>query len=325
MNRHTNQPELLIPAGGTDALHVAVDCGADAVYLGGSAFSLRGKAENFSREEMADGIAFAHENGVKVYVTVNAFAHEPDLADIEAYLAVLALLTPDALIIADPGVFAMARRICPRIPVHISTQANNLNHETCLFWYGLGVKRIVLAREMTLADIRAVRSAIPEDMEIECFVHGAVCMAYSGRCHMSAYLAGRDANTGFCTQSCRWNYTVVEEKRPGQFMPVEETEAGTQIFAANDLCMVAHIPELVRAGIDAFKVEGRTKTATYVRKVTETYRSAIDDYFKDVTLYEANIPRYLEQLREGASRPFDTGFYFGQAEGSFGHAEGSTA
>ncbi|MBR5970616.1 MAG: U32 family peptidase [Lachnospiraceae bacterium] len=303
------KPELLIPAGGPEALQAAVSAGADAVYLGGDAFSLRAKAKNFSKEEMREGIACARENDVRVYVTVNAFAHESDLTDVEVYLASLVPLSPDALIIADPGVFSLARRICPELPVHLSTQANNLNHESCLFWYDLGVRRIVLARELSLTEIAAIRAAVPDDLELECFVHGAVCMAYSGRCHISKYLTGRDANAGNCTQSCRWNYTVVEEKRPGEYFPVEETERGTAVFAAKDLCMIGHIPELLQAGIGAFKIEGRTKTASYVRKVTEAYRQAIDDYFSDASVYRARIPEYLQQLREGASREFDTGFY----------------
>ena len=304
------KPELLVPAGGPEALQAAVRYGADAVYLGGEVFSLRAKAKNFSKEEMREGITLAHTNSVRVYVTVNAFAHEADLSGVESYLKELTALSPDALIVADPGVFSICRRVCPQIPVHISTQANNLNHESCRFWYDLGVKRLVLARELTLKEITAIRAAIPDDMELECFVHGAVCMAYSGRCHMSKYLTGRDANAGSCTQSCRWNYTVVEEKRPGQYIPVEETERGTAIFAANDLCMIGHLPELTQAGIRAFKIEGRTKTATYVKKVTETYRRAIDDCFADEALYRARIPDYMQILQEGASRPYDTGFYF---------------
>ncbi|MBR0163419.1 MAG: U32 family peptidase [Lachnospiraceae bacterium] len=303
------KPELVVPAGGGAQLEAAVTNGADAVYLGGRAFSLRAKAKNFSAEEIARGVEYAHAHGVRVYVTVNAFAHEEDLPEVAQFLETLEGIGPDALIIADAGVFAMAGRICPALPVHLSTQAGNLNHEAFRFWYDLGVRRIVAARECTLRDLASIRKSIPEDMEIECFVHGAMCMAYSGRCHMSAHLTGRDANRGSCTQSCRWSYTVVEEKRPGEYFPVEETEEGTMIFAADDLCMAGHLPELLQTGVDALKIEGRTKTATYVQKVTAVYRRAIDDYDKDAALYEKNVPAYLAALREGASRPFGTGFY----------------
>ena len=309
-SRPLSVPELVIPAGSMEALDAALQCGADAVYLGGEVFSLRAKAHNFALPEMKVAVEKAHAAKRKVYVTVNAFVHEDGLNDASRFLEALNDITPDALIVADTGVFMMARRICPALPVHISTQANNVNHETFLFWYDLGVRRIVAARELSLKEIAQIKRAIPADMEIECFVHGAMCMAYSGRCHLSKYLTGRDANEGFCTQSCRWNYTVMEEKRPGQYLPVSEDLSGTQIFASEDLCMVGHIPELIAAGVDAFKIEGRTKTATYVKKVTEVYREAIDTCCTDSDAYAHAIPSYLAALEKGASRPFSTGFYF---------------
>ena len=311
MSTENKKPELVIPAGSMEALQTAIACGADAMYLGGEVFSLRAKAHNFTIPDMKVAVDTAHAAGKRIFVTVNAFVHEDGLTEAARFLEQLNDVQPDALIIADTGVFSLARRLCPDLPIHISTQANNVNHETFLFWYDLGVRRIVAARELSIEEIAAIKRVIPEDMEIECFVHGAMCMAYSGRCHLSRYLTGRDANEGFCTQSCRWNYAVMEEKRPGQYLPVTEEDGMTQIFASDDLCMVEHIPALVAAGVDAFKIEGRTKTATYVRKVTDTYRRAIDDYFRSEADYRAAIPSYMEALTEGASRPFSTGFYFG--------------
>lgn len=309
-SRPLSVPELVIPAGSMEALDAALQCGANAVYLGGEVFSLRAKAHNFALPEMKEAVVKAHAAKRKVYVTVNAFVHEDGLNEASRFLEALNEVAPDALIVADTGVFMMARRLCPALPVHISTQANNVNHETFFFWYDLGVRRIVAARELSLDEIAQIKRVIPVDMEIECFVHGAMCMAYSGRCHLSKYLTGRDANEGFCTQSCRWNYTVMEEKRPGQYLPVSEDLSGTQIFASEDLCMVGHIPELIAAGVDAFKIEGRTKTATYVTKVTEVYREAIDTFCADPEAYACAVPSYLAALEKGASRPFSTGFYF---------------
>ena len=228
--------ELLVPASSLEVLKIAVIFGADAVYIGGEAFGLRAKAKNFSHEDMKQGIAFAHEYGVKVYVTVNILAHNYDLPGVREYLEELKELKPDALIIADPGIYMYAKEICPEIERHISTQANNTNYETYRFWYNLGAKRVVTARELSLAEIREIREHIPDDMEIETFVHGAMCISYSGRCLLSNYLAGRDANQGACTHPCRWKYSIVEEKRPGEYMPVFETERGTYIFNSTDLC-----------------------------------------------------------------------------------------
>lgn len=306
--------ELLIPAGSLDVLKTAVIYGADAVYIGGEAFGLRAKAKNFSNEEIKEGITFAHERGVKVYITANILAHNEDLSGVEEYFKELKEIAPDALIISDPGVFAIARRILPDMELHISTQANNTNYGTYLFWHELGAKRVVSARELSLAEIKEIRRHIPKDMEIESFIHGAMCMSYSGRCLLSNYFTGRDANQGACTHPCRWKYAVVEETRPGEYMPVYENERGTYIFNSKDLCMIEHIPELIDAGIDSFKIEGRMKTALYVATVARTYRLAIDDYKKDPKLYKEKLEWYKEEIGKCTYREFTTGFYFGKPD-----------
>lgn len=306
--------ELLIPASSLEVLKTAVIFGADAVYIGGEAFGLRAKAKNFSMEDMKDGIAFAHQYGVKVYVTANILAHNLDLDGVEAYFKELKEIGPDALIIADPGVFMIAKRVCPEIELHISTQANNTNYETYLFWHELGAKRVVTARELSLDEIREIRAHIPEELEIETFVHGAMCISYSGRCLLSNYFTGRDANRGACTHPCRWKYSIVEETRPGEYMPVYENERGTYIFNSKDLCMIEHIPELMESGIDSFKIEGRMKTALYVATVARTYRKAMDDYARDPKLYEQNMPWYKEQISNCTYRQFTTGFFFGKPD-----------
>lgn len=306
------RPELLVPAGSLETLRIAVIYGADAVYIGGEAFGLRAKAKNFTLEEMAEGIAFAHAHHAKVYVTANIFAHNADLAGVREYFAQLRQLKPDALIISDPGVFAIAREVCPDIDRHISTQANNTNYETFLFWYRQGAKRVVCARELTLAQICEIRQHIPDEMEIEAFIHGAMCISYSGRCLLSNYFTGRDANQGECTHPCRWNYAVVEETRPGEYLPVYENERGTYIFNSKDLCMTGHIPDLVKAGIDSLKIEGRMKTALYTATTARTYRRALDDYFTSEALYEQNLSWYEEQISCGTYRQFTTGFFYGK-------------
>ena len=290
------KPELLIPASSLEVLKTAVIFGADAVYIGGEAFGLRAKAKNFSPEEMAEGIAFAHEHGVKVHVTANILAHNYDLEGARTYFGELKDMKPDALIIADPGMFMLAREICPETDIHISTQANNTNYMTYRFWYGQGAKRVVSARELSLAEIREIRANIPEDLEIESFIHGAMCISYSGRCLLSSYFTGRDANHGACTHPCRWKYAVVEETRPGEYLPVYENERGTYIFNSKDLCMIGHIPEMTEAGIDSFKIEGRMKTALYVAAVARTYRRAIDDFLESEEKYRANMDWYLDEI-----------------------------
>lgn len=315
MINEIKKPELLIPAGNLETLKTAVIYGADAVYIGGDLFSLRAKARNFSLEEMREGIRFAHDHGKKVYVTANITAHNDDLAGIRDYLKELKAFgndKPDALIISDPGVFGMALEEVPEIEVHISTQANNTNYETFRFWHKLGAKRVVSARELSLKELVELRANIPDSMEIETFIHGAMCIAYSGRCLLSNYFTGRDANMGACTHSCRWRYHIVEETRPGEYLPIEENERGTYIFNSKDLCMLPYIPELVKAGIDSFKIEGRMKTALYVATVARTYRKAIDDYFENPAIYEANKPKYMEEIRKGVNRQFTTGFFFGK-------------
>lgn len=305
-------PELLIPASSLEVLKTAVIFGADAVYIGGEVFGLRAKAKNFSKEDMKAGIEFAHAHGVKVHVTVNILAHNDDLEGVREYLGELKELGPDALIIADPAIFQMAKEICPEIERHISTQANNTNYGTYQFWWNLGAKRVVSARELSLKEIKEIREHIPEEMEIESFIHGAMCISYSGRCLLSNYFTGRDANQGACTHPCRWKYAVVEETRPGEYMPVYENERGTYIFNSKDLCMIEHIPEMIDAGIDSFKIEGRMKTALYVATVARTYRKAIDDYLEDLEKYRKNMPWYLDQISNCTYRQFTTGFYFGK-------------
>ena len=293
-------------------LKTAVVYGADAVYIGGEAFGLRAKAHNFSLEDMKEGVEFAHSRGVKVYVTANILAHNDDLEGVEQYFEELKSVKPDALIISDPGVFAIAKRVLPEMELHVSTQANNTNYGTYLFWYQQGAKRVVSARELSLKEIREIRARIPEDMEIESFMHGAMCISYSGRCLLSNFFTGRDANQGACTHPCRWKYSIVEETRPGEYMPVYENERGTYIFNSKDLCMIEHIPELIDAGIDSFKIEGRMKTALYVATVARTYRKAIDDFKKDPELYRQNMEWYKEEIGKCTYREFTTGFYFGK-------------
>ncbi len=304
--------ELLIPAGSLEVLKTAVVYGADAVYIGGEAFSLRAKAKNFSNEDIREGIRFAHSRGVKVYITANILAHNADLAGAETYFEELGAMEPDALIISDPGIFDIARRVLPQVDIHISTQANNTNYGTYQFWWRQGAKRVVSARELSLEEIRQIREHIPAEMEIESFIHGAMCISYSGRCLLSNFLAGRDANQGSCSHPCRWNYAVVEETRPGEYMPVYENERGTFIFNSKDLCMIEHVPEMIEAGIDSFKIEGRMKTALYVAAVARTYRKAIDDYQRDPAEYRKNLEWYKEEIGKCTTREFTTGFYFGK-------------
>ncbi len=313
------KPELLIPASSLEVLKVAVLYGADAVYIGGEMYGLRAKAKNFSREDMAEGIRFAHEHGKKVYVTANITAHNRDLEGVAEYFRELSCLDvteegtpirPDALIISDPGVFDLAKEHAPEIDVHISTQANNVNYGTYRFWHRMGATRVVSARELSLAEIKELRENIPEDLEIETFIHGAMCISYSGRCLLSNYFTGRDANLGACTHPCRWKYYLMEENRPGEYLPVFENDRGTYIFNSKDLCMIEYIPEIVDAGIDSLKVEGRMKTALYVAAVARTYRRAIDDFFEDPMKYQENLEYYRQEIAKCTYRQFTTGFFF---------------
>lgn len=304
------KPELLIPAGNLENLEVAVLYGADAVYIGGQQFGLRAKAKNFSIEQMKEGIAFAHAHGVKVYVTANIIAHNDDIEGVEAYFEELKELNPDALIIADPGILAIAKQVLPDMELHLSTQANNTNYMSVNFWHQLGVKRVVVARELSFREIKQISDKSPDTLDIEAFVHGAMCISYSGRCLLSNYMAGRDANKGACTHPCRWQYHLVEETRPNEYMPVFENERGTYVYNSKDLCMLEFIPELAEAGVYSFKIEGRMKTQLYVASVTRTYRRALDDYLEDPEKYRANIPNYLEEIKKCTHRKFTTGFYF---------------
>lgn len=305
------KPELLIPSSSLEVLKVAVTYGADAVYIGGDMYGLRAKAKNFSMEDMEEGIEFAHEHGKKVYVTANITAHNRDLEGIREYFTELKRIKPDALIISDPGVFDIAREVCPEIDIHISTQANNVNYGTYRFWHRMGATRVVSARELSIKEIGEIRKNIPDELEIETFVHGAMCISYSGRCLLSNYFTGRDANLGACTHPCRWKYYIMEESRPGEYLPVEENERGTYIFNSKDLCMIEHIPDIIDAGIDSLKVEGRMKTALYVASVARTYREAIDDYYEDPARYKERIPHYMEEISKCTYRQFTTGFFYG--------------
>ena len=308
------KPELLIPAGSLEVLKTAVIYGADAVYIGGEVFGLRAKAKNFTKEEMIEGIDFAHKYGVRVHVTANILAHNNDIEGSAEYFRELKEMKPDAIIIADPGMFMLAKEICPEIDIHVSTQANNTNYMTYRFWHEQGAKRVVSARELSLREIKEIREKIPEEMEIESFIHGSMCISYSGRCLLSNYFTGRDSNKGACTHPCRWKYAVVEETRPGEYLPVYENERGTYIFNSKDLCMIEYIPEMIDAGIDSFKIEGRMKTALYVATVARTYRRAIDDYLESEEKYRTNMGWYQDEISKCTYRQFSTGFYFGRPD-----------
>lgn len=306
--------ELLVPAGSLEVLKVAVDYGADAVYIGGQAYGLRAKADNFSIEEMKKAVKYAHAKNAKVYVTANIFAHNYDIEGMKAYFEQLKDTGVDAVLVSDPGIFMLAKETMPDMELHISTQANNTNYLTYNFWYNMGAKRVVTARELSLVEIKQIREHIPEDMEIESFMHGAMCISYSGRCLLSSYFTGRDANRGACTHPCRWKYHIVEATRPGEYMPVNEDDRGTYIFNSKDLCMIEHIPEMIDAGIDSFKIEGRMKTALYVATVARTYRKAIDDYMESPELYRSNMEYYKSEIAKCTYRQFTTGFYFGKTD-----------
>lgn len=308
------KPELLMPAGSPDTLKTAVRYGADAVYLGGGSFGLRAKADNFTPEEMKQGISYAHERNVKVYLTVNIYAHNYDIEGVRSYFYDIKDLGFDAILISDPGIFMLAKEILPDMELHISTQANNTNYMTFRYWHAMGASRVVCARELSLAEIKEIREKTDPALEIEAFIHGAMCISYSGRCLLSAYFTGRDANHGACTHPCRWKYSVVEETRPGEYLPIEEDDRGTYIFNSKDLCMIEYIPEMLDAGIYSFKIEGRMKTALYVAAAARTYRQAIDDYLTSPELYRKNLPYYKEEIAACTYRQFTTGFYFGKPD-----------
>ncbi len=308
--------ELLAPAGDLEKLKIAVLYGADAVYIGGEAYGLRAKAKNFDINKMKEGIEFAHSHNVKVYVTANIYAHNNDFEGMAEYFKEIETIGADALIISDLGVFSVAKEAVPNMEIHISTQANNTNYKSALMWRNLGAKRIVVARELSIDEISEIRKSIPKDMDIEAFVHGAMCISYSGRCLLSNYLSGRDANKGECSHPCRWKYSLVEETRPGEYMPVVENERGTYIYNSKDLCMINHIPDLINAGIFSFKIEGRMKTPFYVGTVVKAYREAIDDYLKDPNLYSRKLAYYIEEVSKASHRDYTTAFYYGKPDGN---------
>ena len=305
------KPELLAPGGSLEKLKTAIMYGADAVYIGGEAFSLRVAAENFSLDDIKEGIQFAHERGKKVYLTANILPHNKDIDEFRKYIEEIRPLGVDAVLIADLGMFDMMREYAPEIPVHISTQANNVNYRSACMWHKLGAKRVVLAREMSFDEIAEIRRRTPEDLELEAFVHGAMCVSYSGRCLLSNYMTQRDANQGACSHPCRWNYSLVEQTRPGEYMDVFENERGTFIFNSKDLCMIRYIPEMVKSGISSFKIEGRVKTSYYTATIIKAYREEIDRYFADPEHYEFDEKQYIE-LCKVSHRPYSTGFYLGK-------------
>ncbi len=308
--------ELLAPAGDLEKLKIAVLYGADAVYIGGEEYSLRAKAKNFTEEQMKEGIEFAHIHGAKVYVTANIYAHNSDFEGMAEYFKKIEALGADAILISDLGVFSVAREAVPNMEIHVSTQANNTNYMSANMWYKLGARRVVVARELSFKEIKTIRENIPADMDIEAFVHGAMCISYSGRCLLSNYLSGRDANKGECVHACRWKYYLMEETRPGEYMPVVENERGTYIYNSKDLCMIEHIPELIDAGVQSFKIEGRMKTPFYVGTVVKAYRQAIDDCLKDRALYESKKEYYLEEVSKASHREYTTGFYYRKPDGN---------
>lgn len=310
------KPELLAPAGDLEKLKVAILYGADAVYIGGEHFGLRAKAKNFTIDEMKEGISFAHSHNSKVYVTANIIAHNEDFHGMDEYFKTLEQIGADAILVADPGVFQVAKEYVPNMQIHLSTQANNTNYKSANFWYSLGIKRIVVARELSLEEIKQISQNINDDMEIEAFIHGAMCISYSGRCLLSNYMTNRDANRGECSHPCRWKYYLVEEKRPNEYIPVIENERGTYIYNSKDLCMINHIPDLIDAGIKSFKLEGRMKTAFYVGTVVKAYREAIDDYYNNPEIYKTKLDYYIQEVSKASHREYTTGFYYGKPSGN---------
>ncbi|WP_032121840.1 peptidase U32 family protein [Clostridium amazonitimonense] len=305
------KPEILAPAGNLEKLITAIDFGADAVYLGGSKLNLRAFADNFTTEDIKTGVKYAHDRGRKVYVTLNVFPHNADIVGLENYLKELESLEVDAILVSDPGIMMTAKEVAPNLEIHLSTQANNVNWKSAIFWHNVGVKRIVLARELSLNEIKEIRSNLPETCELEAFVHGSMCMSYSGRCLLSNYMTGRDANRGACAQPCRYKYYLMEEKRPGEYFQVIEDDKGSYIMNSKDLCMIEYIPELVNSGICSLKIEGRMKSSYYVAAVVKAYRQALDSYFEDPKNYKFN-PKWLETLMKVSHRQYHTGFYFGE-------------
>lgn len=305
------KPELLAPAGNLEKLKIAIAYGADAVYMSGKSYGLRAFSGNFTDEELIQGIDFAHEKGKKAYITINIFPHNDDLSNLPEYIHLLAEGQADAIILSDPGVYRMVREIAPNMPIHISTQANTNNWSSVLFWQDLGVSRVVLAREISLEDIAVIRERV--NIELEAFVHGAMCISYSGRCLLSNYLTARDANRGECSQPCRWKYAIVEEKRPGQYFPVLEDERGSYVFNSKDLCLLPRLPEIINSGLNSLKLEGRMKSIHYVATVVKVYREAIDRYIENPHNFTVQN-KWLGELKKVSHRSYTTGFYFNKTD-----------
>lgn len=318
----TAKPEILAPAGNLEKMKIALAYGADAVYIGGRQFGLRAFADNFNLEEMKKGIEFAHNRGKKVYVTMNIFARNDDFVGMEEYIRSLKQIGADAVILSDPGILDLVRETEPDLEIHLSTQANNTNYRSAMFWHKMGVKRIILARELSMDEIYQIRKNTPDSLELEAFVHGAMCMSYSGRCTISNYMTGRDANHGECTQPCRWRYYVVEEKRPGEYLPIVEDDKGTYLFNSRDLCMLEHLPYLVQSGLTSLKIEGRMKSGYYVANVVSSYRKELDRYMNNPKDYLFDS-RSMVELKKASHRPFTTGFYFDKPDRESKQYEGS--
>ncbi|WP_373601042.1 peptidase U32 family protein [Paraclostridium bifermentans] len=303
--------ELLAPAGDLERLKTAFVYGADAVYIGGEIFGMRSAAKNFNKEDMTEGVRFAHERGKQVFVTLNIIPRNEEFEQLEAYLKELDEIGVDAVIVSDPGVFSVVKKVLPNMEIHISTQASTTNASAANFWYNQGAKRVVMARELSFEEIKEIRDNCPEDMDIEAFIHGAMCMSYSGKCVISNYTTGRDANRGACAQSCRWKYTLVEEKENGEYEKVLDDVDAEFFFNTKDMCMIKYIPQIIESGINSFKIEGRMKTAYYVATTVRAYRMAIDEYVKDPENWKFN-PMWLEELKKGSHRHFSEGFYLGK-------------
>jgi len=305
--------ELLAPAGSLEKLKMAVVYGADAVYLGGEAYGLRAYAENFSLDDLKEGVKFAHDRGKKVYITMNIFPHNEDLENMPDYIKEVEKVGVDAIILSDPGVLSLVKEIAPDMEIHLSTQANNINWMSANFWHKQGVKRIILARELSFNEIKEIREKTPPSLELEIFVHGAMCISYSGRCLLSSYMAGRDSNRGLCAHPCRWKYYLMEEKRPGEYFPVYENERGTFIFNSKDLCMIEYIPQIIESGVTSLKIEGRMKSSFYVATVVKAYRQALDSYYQNKDNFVLD-PKLLEEVAKASHREFSTGFFFNKPD-----------
>ncbi len=307
--------ELLAPAGNLSRLKVALAYGADAVYAGGDAFSLRVRAKNFTDEELKEAIRYTHSLGKKFYLALNVILHNDDIEEFIKYLKDVRKLKPDAFIISDLGAFNLAKTYAPEVPIHVSTQANNVNYMTVDAWHKMGAERVVLARELSFEEVRTIKDRTSPELELEAFIHGAMCISYSGRCLLSGYMTGRESNSGDCAHPCRWNYTLMEERRPGEHFPVYENDRGTFIFNSKDMCMIEHIPELINSGVTSFKIEGRVKTEFYVATVVGAYRRAIDAYLKNPDEYKFN-PAWTEELSKVSNRGYTTGFWLGKPDGN---------